>query len=274
MLRVAALLIFAVITSLSVGNAVWGQAAPEITLTRLDCGTGAPPFAPSPRFNDTYAFGDMKISLVYSCYLIKHGNEYMIWDSGHSMAAGDRAPKVSMVDQLAQLKIKPEQIKYIGISHYHGDHIGQVNSFPHSLLLIGKGDWDAINAAKPAPMVDPRPFAHWISGAGKVEPVPLDKDVFGDGTVVMIGTPGHTPGHTVLLVKLAQMGNVILSGDLAHFRENYEGNGVPIFNVNRAETLASIDRVKKLAANLKANVIIQHDPREVNKLPALPNAAR
>ena len=74
--------------------------------------------------------------------------------------------------------------------------------------------------------------------------------------------------------KLAQTGNVLLSGDLAHFRENYETSGVPIFNVNRAETLASIDRVKKLTANLKATVIIQHDPRDLGKLPAFPAAAK
>ena len=65
-----------------------------------------------------------------------------------------------------------------------------------------------------------------------------------------------------------------MSGDLAHFRENYETSGVPIFNVNRAETLASIDRVKKLTANLKATVIIQHDPRDLGKLPAFPAAAK
>jgi glyoxylase-like metal-dependent hydrolase (beta-lactamase superfamily II) len=276
MLRVLALLACVVTATgyFAMVTPVGAQTAPEVTLTRFDCGSGAPPFSPSPRFSDTYAFGDMKIQLVYSCYLIKHGNDYMIWDSGHSMAAGDRAPKVSMVDQLAQLKLKPEQMKYIGISHYHGDHIGQVSSFPYSTLLIGKGDWDIIASGKPYPMVDAKPFAHWINGGGKVQPVLLDHDVFGDGTVLIIGTPGHTPGHTVLLVKLAQTGNVVLSGDLAHFRENYETSGVPTFNVNRAETLASIDRIKQISANLKATVIIQHDPRDLGKLPAFPAAAR
>jgi glyoxylase-like metal-dependent hydrolase (beta-lactamase superfamily II) len=66
--------------------------------------------------------------------------------------------------------------------------------------------------------------------------------VFGDSTVMMLLTPRHTPGHQVLLVKLQTSGNVLLSGDLAHFRENYDHNVVPGFNSNRAETLASIDR--------------------------------
>jgi glyoxylase-like metal-dependent hydrolase (beta-lactamase superfamily II) len=104
--------------------------------------------------------------------------------------------------------------------------------------------------------------------------VPLDKDVFGDGTVIMLYTPGHTPGHHALLVKLKETGNVLLSGDLMHFRENYETNGVPSFNTDRAETIASIDRVKKLATNLKANVIIQHDARDVGKLPVMPASAK
>jgi N-acyl homoserine lactone hydrolase len=98
--------------------------------------------------------------------------------------------------------------------------------------------------------------------------------VFGDGTVVMINTPGHTPGHHSLLVKLPQMGPVLLSGDLAHFHENYDGNGVPSFNTDRSETLASLDRFKKIAANLKATVVIQHDARDVGKLPAFPAAAK
>jgi N-acyl homoserine lactone hydrolase len=250
------------------------QAAPEVTLTRFECGTSAAPTDVNLRFSDTYAYNGLKIQLVFSCYLIKHGDDYLVWDAGHSMSAGAVAPKVSLVDLLAQLKLKPEQIRYIGISHYHGDHIGQVGSFPKSTLLIGKGDWDVLTNPKPTAGANSEPFANWISGGGKVEPVPLDKDVFDDGTVLMLTTPGHTPGHHSLLVKLPQMGNVLLSGDLAHFRENYDGNGVPTFNTDRAETLASIDRVKKIAANLKATVIIQHDARDIGKLPAFPASAK
>ena len=62
--------------------------------------------------------------------------------------------------------------------------------------------------------------------------------------------------------------------DLAHFHENYESNGVPNFNSDRAQTLASLDRFKKIAGNLKATVIIQHDARDVSKLPAFPASAK
>jgi N-acyl homoserine lactone hydrolase len=250
------------------------QAAADMSLARLDCGTPQAPTAVNQRFSDTFSYGDLKLQFVFSCYIIKHDDQYLLWDTGHSMTAPNVAPKVSVVDQLAQINIKPEQITYVGISHYHADHTGQVGSFPKATLLIGKGDWDAITSPKPAEGVNFAPFENWSKGDGKVVPVPTDKDVFGDGSVIMLATPGHTPGHHSLLVKLPQMGAVIISGDAVHFRENYESNGVPWFNYNRAETLASIDRLKKIAANFNATLIIQHDARDISKLPAFPAAAK
>jgi glyoxylase-like metal-dependent hydrolase (beta-lactamase superfamily II) len=92
--------------------------------------------------------------------------------------------------------------------------------------------------------------------------------------VIVLRTPGHTPGHSSLLIRLAQMGPVILSGDAVHFRENYDTDGVPIFNYDRAQTIASIQRMKQIVSNLKATLIIQHDARDVGKLPAFPAAAK
>jgi N-acyl homoserine lactone hydrolase len=249
--------------------------AADVTLTRIgDCGTPQAPVPVNQRFSDTYAYGDLKIQFVFSCYLIKHGDEYMLWDTGHSMSSPNVAPKVSVVDQLAKLNVKPDQIKYVGISHYHADHTGQVDSFPKATVLIGKGDWDAISAPKPGQGVNFKPFEHWIKGEGKVEALALDKDVFEDGSVIVLRTPGHTPGHSSLLVKLAQMGPVILSGDAVHFRENLDKVGVPAFNYDRAQTLASVERIKQMAANLKGTIVIQHDARDIEKLPAFPASAK
>ncbi len=246
----------------------------DMSLARLDCGTPQAPTVVNQRFSDTWAYGDLKVQLIYSCYLIKHGNEYLLWDTGHAMTMPNVAPKVSIVDQLAQAKITPADIKYVGISHYHADHTGQVASFPNSTLLIGKGDWDEITSPKPREGVNAAPFAHWVSGGGKVEGLQLDKDVFGDGSVIVLYTPGHTPGHHSLLVKLPQMGSVVLMGDLAHFHENWDTNGVPTFNSDRSQTLASMDRVKKIAANQRATIIIQHDQRDLEKLPVWPAWAK
>jgi N-acyl homoserine lactone hydrolase len=184
------------------------------------------------------------------------------------MTTPNVAPKVSIVDQIAQANVKPEQINFVGISHYHADHTGQVGSFPKATLLIGKGDWDAITSPKPAEGVNFKPFENWISGGGTVQPQPLDKDVFGDGSVMMLYTPGHTPGHHSLLVKTGS-GNFLITGDAVHFRENYDSDGVPSFNYDRAQTIASIERLKKIAATFNATVVIQHDARDVDKLPAV-----
>jgi len=274
MLRTIAYWMLAISVGTLVGTTVWGQAAPEVTLTRIECGSTRET-AVNERFSDTYSLGDLKVAFVFSCYLIKHGSDYMLWDTGHALTApGGVAPKVSVVDQLKQLNVTPDQIKYVGISHYHGDHTGQLDSFPGAHLMIGSGDWNAVSNPKPSPGVNSKPFAHWISGGGKVEPLPGDKDVFNDGTVIILSTPGHTPGHRSVMVKLQGKGSVILVGDAVHFRENYESNGVPTFNVSRADSVASMDRIKKLASVHRATVIIQHDARDVSKLPAFPAAAR
>ena len=77
--------------------------APELTLARLDCGT--PILNIVARFNDAWAFTDNKVLFTFSCYLIKRGDEYMLWDTGHALTAGAPAPKVSIVDQLAKLNV-------------------------------------------------------------------------------------------------------------------------------------------------------------------------
>ncbi|WP_040310027.1 N-acyl homoserine lactonase family protein [Asticcacaulis biprosthecium] len=243
----------------------------EVKLTRLDCGDmGERDVA---WFSDAHSFDGVKKPFVASCYLIQHGQDYLLWDAGFGPGAkrddGSPIVKTTILQQLTTLGVDPKAVKFVGISHIHGDHTGQAGDLPAATLLLGKGDWDKIKAANKSD----DPLVHWVSGAGKSEPVPGDKDVFGDGSVVMLNMPGHTDGHHSLLVKLKATGYVLITGDLAHFHEAYDGNEVPGFNTDRADSLASLDRFKKIAQNLKATVIIQHDPRDIAKLPAFPKAA-
>src|SRR5712692_6095779 len=250
------------------------QTAPEVTLTRIECGTGAKPTNVAERFTDTFAYKDLALTFTFSCYLIKHGDDYMVWDTGFAPGSNPNAPKVSLADYLAQVKVKPEQVKYVGISHFHADHTGQLAPFTNATLLIGKSDWVQITSPTPMQGANVAGFKSWIDEKRKVEALTLDKDVFGDGSVIMLRMPGHTPGHSSLLVRLKEMGPVLLTGDLVHFRENYETGGVPAFNFDRAATVASIERMKRMAANLKATVVIQHDMRDISKLPTFPAAAK
>ncbi len=274
MLRATILFAVGVCANVLIGLPAMAQAPAEVTLTRIDCGTGATPTDVGQRFTDTFAYKDLKLTFTFSCYLIKHGDEYMVWDTGFAPGTNPNAPKVSIVDRLKELKVTPEQVKYVGISHFHGDHTGQLAPFTNATLLIGKGDWDGITAPTPMQGANVAGFKSWIAENRKVEPLTGDKDVFGDGSVIVLRMPGHTPGHSSLLVRLKEMGPVLLTGDLVHFRENYDSGGVPHFNFDRAATVASIERMKQIVANVTATVVIQHDMRDIGKLPAFPAAAK
>src|SRR6185369_7270652 len=250
------------------------QTPPEVTLTRIDCGTNPKPTPVNERFSDTFSFPGLNINFTYSCYLIKHGDDYLVWDTGFAPGSNPNAPKTGIADYLKQVNVTPEQVKFVGISHFHGDHTGQLDPFKNATLLIGKGDWDGATANPPMPGANAAGLKPFMGSDRKVNALTSDLDVFNDGTVVVLRMPGHTPGHQCLLVRLKDFGPVILSGDLVHFRENYETGGIPWFNSDRAQTAASIDRLKKLVANLKATVVIQHDVRDIGKLPAFPAAAK
>src|SRR3981189_308660 len=152
---------FAACAGALAGLAAPAQAA-DMSLARLDCGTPQAPVAVNQRLSDRYSDGDLKLQFFFSSYIIKDGDYYLLWDTGHAMTTPNVAPKVSVVDQLAKLDVKPDQIKYVGISHYPADHTGQVASFPKATLLIGMREWEAITSPKPAEGVNFKPFENWI----------------------------------------------------------------------------------------------------------------
>ena len=256
------------------------QAAPDLEMWRLGCGSLQ--LSDSESFSDTHLYDGQPRELTDSCYLVRNGDRYLLWDTG---LPGDFVGKTetsgvytitverSIEDQLDELGLTPADIDFVGVSHYHFDHIGQLAGFAGATLLIGKGDLDAIESADGTGGIDPRPFAPWLAD-GTSEAVTGDKDVFGDGTVTMIAAPGHTPGHHALLVRLPRAGNVMLTGDLYHFEEQIVNRGVPQFNTDRADTLASMARFDQMADNLDATIVIQHDPRHLVRLPAFPESAK
>ena len=137
------------------------QPAAELTLTRRDCGSG---INDQRRFSDTFAYSEPRVPFTFSCYVIKHGDDYMIWDTGYQPGSNPSAPKISLLEQLAQLKVKPEQVKFVGISHFHADHTGQLGSVTNATLLIGEREWAALTAPKPMAGANVGAFTPWISG--------------------------------------------------------------------------------------------------------------
>lgn len=155
-----------------------------------------------------------------------------------------------------------------------GDHVGQAADLPTAMLRIGEADWEALSVPEPAEGLTPEAVSPWLSGRSTVETLTADMGVYGDGSVRILSLPGHTPGHRGLLVELAEAVDIFIVGDQAHFEENFDAEGVPVFNSDRADTLASFARAKDLAGNTGATVIIGHDPAHVGKLPLFPSAAR
>jgi glyoxylase-like metal-dependent hydrolase (beta-lactamase superfamily II) len=97
-----------------------------------------------------------------------------------------------------------------------------------------------------------------------------DTDVFGDGSVTLVSTPGHTPGSQSLLVHLNNSGFIILSGDVVHLEENFEKNTVPSLNTDKAASIASMDRVRRMIVTYKAKFFINHDKAQSDTLKLLP----
>ena len=178
-----------------------------------------------------------------------------------------RVPR-TLAAQLASLGLRPHDIRYVALSHLHADHSGNVALFPHVTFLISPKELAWASAAPTPDGV--RPDVIMALRRMTVEAVAGDLDVFGDGSVRLISTPGHTPGHHSLLIMLHRSGPILLSGDVAHFQVNYDEELVPTGNVSRAETLASIGRIKGLAAHFHARVLIQHAADILDRLPRLP----
>ena len=257
----------------------------EVELWRLDCGEVK--VNDLDMFSDTRAYTGEARDLTSSCYLIRHGSDYMLWDTGLPAAlkgaeqndtdALSPTLKMTIEEQLAEIDLKPADIGRVGISHYHFDHTGQAASFPQAELMIDTRDWDVLSS-DPLPtfaegFANPDLVKPWQDG-GKLTTTMGDTDVFGDGSVTMLTMPGHTPGSLALLLQLAETGPVLLSGDVVHFEEQIANAGVPPFNTDRGDTLASLDRMNRLAGNMGATLIIQHDPRDIDKLPAFPASAK
>jgi N-acyl homoserine lactone hydrolase len=211
------------------------------------------------------------MDFVDSCYLIKHRQAWLLWDTGvadsiAAMPEGQRPadpravhwrrPK-TLAAQLEQLGLKPADIKYVALSHSHPDHSGNLAMFPQATLLVQKAEVDW-----------PTPTGPRFKPEPAVSPIEGDRDVFGDGSVTLVATPGHTPGHQSLLVRLPKTGAVLLSGDAVHFKDNWDKRRVPDINSNKEQTSASMQRLADILAREGAQLWINHDKaqRERQKL--------
>lgn len=217
---------------------------------------------------------DKSMNFADNCYLIHHAQGWVLWDTGiadaiaampNGQAPDDpRAihwyrPK-TLASQLDQLGVKPDDIRYVAISHTHPDHVGNIELFPRTMLLVQKAEYEWPRSGG-APRFKPEHPVTKLEG---------DHDVFGDGSVMIISTPGHTPGHESLLVKLPKTGALLLSGDAAHFKSNWDNRRVPSINFDKEKTLTSMQRIADVLAKEKAQLWINHDRAQRDGLKMAP----
>jgi glyoxylase-like metal-dependent hydrolase (beta-lactamase superfamily II) len=203
------------------------------------------------------------IDLSDNCYLIHHSSEgYLLWDTGitdrlaalpdgqHVSATGQTWHRAqTLVAALAALGLAPADIRFIAISHFHPDHTGNVEEFPDATVIMQKAEWDYAIKLPQKPF-SPEHKARLIEG---------DQDVFGDGSITALSTPGHTPGHQSLLVDLARTGPVVLSGDAVHFQSNWDNRRIPGFNHDKAQSAASMEKIAGVLEDRHAQLWINHD---------------
>lgn len=250
----------------------------SIKLYTLDCGLTEFQGAGADVFSDTGEYEGKSLALPTPCFLIQHGKDWLLWDTGLSdkLAAlpkgqekfgGRFSVRRTLSAQLKELSLKPNDIRYVGISHLHFDHTGNIGLFPRSTVIVAASEL-ASARGKPTPFGVDTASIRPLSRA-KILASDMDHDVFGDGTVKMLKTPGHSHGHRSLIVKLPQAGVVLITGDLYHTRLNYEKGLIPRIN-DRAETMASMDRFARIRTITNARVVIQHSPEDFASMPAFP----
>ncbi|HEY8618439.1 N-acyl homoserine lactonase family protein [Phenylobacterium sp.] len=257
-------------------------AAPDVRLHALDCGRLTVPNADP--FADDGAYKGVAKDLVVPCYLVRHPKGDLLWDTGVPQAIADmpggKGPggisvARKLTDQLKELGLRPEDVEYVSVSHSHFDHIGNAGLFARSTWIVDPDE--RAYAFRPQARANAAEFAAY-SALENAKTILVEgdalHDVFGDGSVQVVPTPGHTPGHTVLLVRLPKAGPVLLTGDLWHIAESRAARRVPRFNVDRAQTLRSYDRVEALARETGARVVRQHVPEDFESLPRFPAPLR
>ena len=279
MIRLRALLVLLCITS-ALTSAEQRKAPPpsSVRLYVFDCGKlDIPDITPYQLTRAEIATNMMSVP----CFLVAHPKGTLMWDvgvvpdrliapgrTGTLRGYGSSTRKLEM--QLTEIGYVPSDITYLSFSHFHWDHIGNANLFARATWLVRKAERDVMFADPPSPRTEPENFSA-LKDSKTTLITRADYDVFGDGKVVIKSAPGHSPGHQVLFVNLANSGPVVLSGDLYHYPEERRLKKVPTTEFDRDQSAASRVAIEAFLAQTRAQLWIQHDFNGNSKLKKSPS---
>jgi N-acyl homoserine lactone hydrolase len=229
-----------------------------------------------------------EVPLSVASFLVVHPRGVLMWDAG-AVADRERAGGLgfeqrllrrdgqerfvklapTLQSQLASAGYEPADVTHLALSHYHWDHTADANLFAGATWLTPKLERDAMFAPSPPGGTRPETFSA-LKNSKTVLITENEHDVFGDGTVIIKQAPGHTEGHTVLFVKLAKTGPVVLSGDLYHYPAERTLGRLPTFEVSEEQTKAARAQVETFLTRTGAELWIQHDLAAFRKLKLAP----
>ena len=220
------------------------------------------------------------VDFVMTSYLVVHPRGTLMFDSGGipdgafgsdggAVTEGLMSADRRLLPQLAAAGYLPADIDYFALSHYHADHTGNANAFAGATWIVQEAELDAMTTNEPGAFFRPATFDQLLRAEKRLLANEA-LDVFGDGTVIVMPTAGHTPGHQVLAVKLANAGTVILGGDLYHYPEERTTGRLPSFEVDQDQSRASRERIEAFLQETAGTLWIEHDIATHASLPKAP----
>ena len=252
---------------------LWALDAPTFTIPDTILMVGAP--------------GNV-VTIPAPAYLIEHARGLVLFDTSLVPEAATDAdavygaglvemlglkmtPAQRIDNQIKQLGFSLSDIKYVIPSHLHFDHSGGMKLFPNAQFIIMKDELRFAYWPDPAgagffrlqDLLDTRSY-NWLE-------LGEDFDVFGDGSLQLLHTPGHTPGESTLVVRLPHR-TILLTGDTVHLRAALEGVIPMPYDSDTVASLNSIRRVKALRIALEAEIWISHDPEDWAQFAHAPTA--
>ena len=280
--KISAVLGLAILGAVALASsAIYAEAQAPVALKLyiFDSGRLVSP-NPQPLLDRGITVTDMSVE----SYLIVHPKGVLLWDSGTIPDALVKPGGTTIVratvtktlsSQLAEIGYSPADITYFAMSHYHYDHSANANAYAGSTWLVQRPERAAMFPdAIPTPDPIGSEVRERFSKLKDAKTILLDGDydVFGDGSVVILSTPGHTPGHQSLFLNLPKTGPLVLSGDLYHYPAErtlkdffpFAGRG------NDAQEAASKAKIEAFLKEKNAVIWIQHDIEANAKLKKSP----